>query len=127
MSNEGSSYAYRQRAIKRQLTEQQRKAKAAAREGAAASGGSAGAAAAAGTSAGAAATPAAPAAAAPAQQPDDDKVFQRKWKAMRDQAMADLQAALTAALRQAVRFRGLTELALAPPEAPAAAQLAGDA
>ena len=91
VSNPSAAYARCQAELRRQLAEQQRKA-AAGTDGA--GGGAAG-----------------PAAAGPpAKQPDSDEERERKYRVMRDQAMAELQAALAAMLRQAVRYRGPIDL-----------------
>lgn len=91
VSNPSAAYARCQAELRRQLAEQQRKAAAATNS---AGGGAAG-----------------PAAAGPpAEQPDSDEERERKYRVMRDQAMAELQAALAAVLRQAVRYRGPIDL-----------------
>lgn len=57
------------------------------------------------------------------EQPDGPEVFQTKWRAMRDEAMAQLQAALLALLRQALSYRGRIEFPV-DDHAPAAAEAA---
>lgn len=104
VANPSADYTRSQAALKRKLAEEKRKAAAAA------------AAAGEGAPDGAAAV-ASIAAAAGAQQPDSDDEFKRKWKPMRDQAMADLHAALLAMLRQAVRWRGPLAFPVTAPEA----------
>lgn len=111
VSNGAAAYGRRQAGLKLRLEEQQRKEQAAA---AAPGEGAAGGAAAMATDAATAA------AAAPAQQPDSEEVLEAKWRALRDKAMADLQAALAAMLRQAVRYRRAIDFptaTLAPPAA----------
>lgn len=59
------------------------------------------------------------------EPPDSPAVFASKWRALRDQAMVELKAALLAMLRQAVSFRGRVEFpaaAHAPTEPAAAGQ-----
>ena len=59
------------------------------------------------------------------EPPDSPAVFASKWRALRDQAMAEPKAALLAMLRQAVSFRGRIEFpaaAHAPAEPAAAGQ-----
>lgn len=62
------------------------------------------------------------AAAEPAEQPDSDEVYQQTWCTLRNQAMAELQAALGAMLRHAVRYRGPAAFQGAVPAPPAAAE-----
>lgn len=117
VANHSWDYARAQEAMKRQVAEEKRKAAAAA---AAAEGAASGAAA-----------PASTAAAAAAPQPDSDDEIAAKYDLLRSRAMAELQAALLAMLRQAVRYRGhvdfpLTEPAPAVP-VPAGGEPMGDA
>ncbi len=106
VTNGGASYAHSQSVLKRQLAQQKREQAAAA-----AGGPPAPSAADSATAATAAAAPAAP------PQPDSDAEFQQKYRALRDEAMADLKAALLAMLRQALRYRGTCEFPGAPPPA----------
>ena len=64
------------------------------------------------------------AAAAPHPQPDSQTEFQRKYGQLRNEVMAELQAALLATLRQALRYRGAAEFPAAPPPLPPAAAAA---
>lgn len=64
----------------------------------------------------------------PEEQPDSPDTFQSKWRALRDEAMADLKAALLAMLQQALSYRGHTTFPVAegaPAGAAAAAAGAG--
>lgn len=60
----------------------------------------------------------------PGEQLDPPEVFQAKWLALRDRAMAELKEAMAAMLRQAVRFRGSIDF---PVEAHAPVQQAAPA
>lgn len=42
----------------------------------------------------------------PEEQPDSPDAFQAKWRALRDEAMAELKTALLAMLQQALSYRG---------------------
>lgn len=65
--------------------------------------------------------------AAALEQPDSSAAFDQRWRALRDQVMADLQDSLLAVLRQALRARGTVDLFPGGPPAPPAAPAAPDA
>lgn len=143
-----TAYANRQAVLKRQLAQQRRQEAAAAAAAAVAvatsagagagpapaattgaahssSAGTAGAAvAAAGQPSGAAGTSSGGTTDAPRPQPDSRGKFDQKYRQLRDEAMAQLRAALLAMLRQALRYRGAAEFPGAPPPLPPAAAAA---
>ncbi len=98
--NRATAYAHKQTALKRQL-ELHKREQAAIAAGV-------------------------PAASAEPPQPDSEIKFERKWWALRDESMAELQAALLAMLRQALRYRGTLEFPLEAPPLEAAAAGAAD-
>ena len=60
-------------------------------------------------------------------EPDSPEQYQRRYRQLRDESMAELAATLATLLRTAARYRGSAELPLPPPPAaPAAGAQAGE-
>ncbi|KAI7838329.1 hypothetical protein COHA_007898 [Chlorella ohadii] len=110
--NRAADYAEKQAALKRQMEQHKHEQAAAGTCGP--------------TAPAANSDTAASAAAAAPPQPDSETKFERKWRALRDESMAELQAALLAMLRQALRFRGTLDFPLKAPPIEAAAAAADD-
>ncbi|PRW44895.1 DNA polymerase III subunit delta [Chlorella sorokiniana] len=107
--NRADAYAHNQKVRKRMLAEHAEKERQAAAAAAGVSN-SSGAAAGAGVSA----TAYVP------DDPDSPAQFEQKYRQLRDETMAEVQAALLATLRQALRWRGTIEFPGSPPLPPSA-------
>ena len=102
--NWGSDYMREQAAIKRRIEQQKRAEQAATAAGASATADGSGSGSGSGSEAGSPAV---------LPQPDSPDVVQAKWQVLRDKSVAELNNALAAMLRQALRFRGRVEFPIA--------------